>query len=204
MSSAEMPHKLENSSEALLALPPGTPHEDLTTPAWPGLEMFSAASEYWQDTFQRSILFLDVLRRRGDTYLAQTAKLAPNVLSFQTDLVLDGQTLPRPVNYALMRVRPPEGVVTDPRKRPFIIFDPRAGQDPRNRRHEARQRNRRHPGPRPPVLFRQLPAPARARPDDRGCLPGRGAVRRGGGGLHPDAEANPAWSAIARPAGRSR
>ena len=46
------------------------------------------------------------------------------------EVILDGRSLPRPVNYALVRVLPPEGVVTDSRKRPFIVFDPRAGHGP--------------------------------------------------------------------------
>ena len=36
--------------------------------------------EYWLDAWQRSILTLDVLRQRGNTYLEQSAKNAPNVL----------------------------------------------------------------------------------------------------------------------------
>lgn len=35
-----------------------------------------------------------------------------------------------PVNYVLLQVLPPDGTLTDPLKRPFIIFDPRAGQGP--------------------------------------------------------------------------
>ena len=33
---------------------------------WPTI---TAAQEYWLDAWQRSILFLDVLRDRGNTYL---------------------------------------------------------------------------------------------------------------------------------------
>ena len=38
--------------------------------------------------------------------------------------------MPRPVNYGLVRIVPPAGVSIDPRKRPFIVFDPRAGHGP--------------------------------------------------------------------------
>ncbi len=89
-----------------------------------------AAHEYWLDAYQRSILFLDVLRERGDGYLAHNASKVPNVLSFKAELVLDGRTLPRPVNYLLVRIPPPGGVTTDPRKPPFIVVDPRAGHGP--------------------------------------------------------------------------
>ena len=34
------------------------------------------------------------------------------------------------MNYALSRIVPPPGVATDPRKRPVVVVDPRAGQGP--------------------------------------------------------------------------
>lgn len=86
--------------------------------------------EYMQDAMQRSVLFLDILRQRGNNYEDRVHRLAPNVLSFEAELVSDGRDFARPVNYALVRITPPEGVVTDPRKRPFIVFDPRAGHGP--------------------------------------------------------------------------
>jgi Protein of unknown function (DUF3141) len=88
------------------------------------------AIEYWIDAWQRSILVLDVLRQRGNNYVEHSAREAPHVLTFEAELVLDGRTLPRPVNYALVRIVPPKGVSVDPRKRPFIVFDPRAGHGP--------------------------------------------------------------------------
>ena len=86
--------------------------------------------DYWVDAWQRSILLLDVLRQRGNNCLEHNARKAPNVLSFEAELVLDGRSLPRPVNYGLVRIVPPEGTSTDQNKRPFIIFDPRAGHGP--------------------------------------------------------------------------
>ena len=88
------------------------------------------AVDYWVDGWQRTILFWDVLRQRSDQYYAQKAKAAPHVLSFEHELVLDGRTFERPVNYGLVRVKPPEGVVIDPKKRPFVVVDPRAGHGP--------------------------------------------------------------------------
>ena len=44
--------------------------------------------------------------------------------------MLDGRTFERPVNYALVRIIPPQGVKVDSAKRPFIVFDPRAGHGP--------------------------------------------------------------------------
>ncbi|HLZ66688.1 MAG TPA: DUF3141 domain-containing protein [Aliidongia sp.] len=99
-------------------------------PQWPGLDMFRQASEYWFDSWQRSVLFLDVLRRRGNEHAEYIAQKGPNVLSFPFELIMDGRTLDRPVNYCLVRIVPPQGVEIDPQKRPFVVFDPRAGHGP--------------------------------------------------------------------------
>src|SRR6201984_775901 len=85
---------------------------------------------YWVDAWQRSILLLDVMRQRGNNYVEYNARRAPNVLSFDVELVLDGRSLPRPVNYGLVRIIPLQGTSVDPNKRPFIVFDPRAGHGP--------------------------------------------------------------------------
>ena len=96
----------------------------------PGPPNLGPAHEYFLDACQRSILFLDVLRRRGNIYREQQEKSAPNVLEFEAELVLDGRKLARPVNYGLVRITAPEGVETDPNKRPFVVVDPRAGHGP--------------------------------------------------------------------------
>jgi pimeloyl-ACP methyl ester carboxylesterase len=88
------------------------------------------ALEYLQDAWQRSILFLDVLRQRGDHYRERTEQVAPNVLDFEFELILDGRTFERPVNYLLVRIVPPQGTKIDPEKRPFVVVDPRAGHGP--------------------------------------------------------------------------
>jgi pimeloyl-ACP methyl ester carboxylesterase len=86
--------------------------------------------EYWVDAWQRSILTLDALRERGNTALERSAEVAPHVLHFEFEVLRDGRTLPKPVNYVLVRVVPPAGTVIDPHKPPFIVFDPRAGHGP--------------------------------------------------------------------------
>ena len=103
----------------------------------PWLEWWSGATqsygpvyEYWLDACQRGILTLDVLRERGNAYEQQRVRLSPCVLGFDAEIVLDGRTFERPVNYTLMRIKPPTGMKIDVGKRPFIIFDPRAGQGP--------------------------------------------------------------------------
>ncbi len=86
--------------------------------------------DYWLDAWQRSVLSLDVLRERGNIYLEHSGRPAPHVLGFKPELVRDGRLLPRPVNYALVRIVAPGGDEPDPAKRPFIVVDPRAGHGP--------------------------------------------------------------------------
>lgn len=61
-------------------------------------------SEYCQDAAQRSVLFMDIVRKRGNVYLEHLQKGQPPVLVFDYDIVLDGRTFERPVNYALVRI----------------------------------------------------------------------------------------------------
>ena len=86
-----------------------------------------AWSEYLVDSVQRAVLFWDVMRKRGDIFLENTARGEPPVLIFDYDVLIDGRTLDRPCNYALMSIRAPQGVTVDPTKRPVVVVDPRAG-----------------------------------------------------------------------------
>ncbi len=94
--------------------------------------------EYMTDAAQRSLLFWDALRQRGNQYREHLAETAPHVLDFAVELVIDGRTLNRPVNYALARVVAPPGIEIDPKLRPFVIVDPRAGHGPGDRRVQGR------------------------------------------------------------------
>ncbi|MCL7940875.1 DUF3141 domain-containing protein [Halomonas sp. ATCH28] len=89
-----------------------------------------AACDYWRDTLERSVLFMDVMRQRGNQYLEHIEKTKPNVLGFDAEVLVDGRELARPVNYELLRILPPEGVETDLQMRPFVVVDPRAGHGP--------------------------------------------------------------------------
>ena len=91
---------------------------------------FASALEYMVDTAQRSVLFLDVMRRRGLQYRDHITETTPHVLDYAVELIIDGRTLQRPVNYALVRVTPPSGVAIDNGRRPFVVIDPRAGHGP--------------------------------------------------------------------------
>nr|WP_163503541.1 DUF3141 domain-containing protein [Halomonas socia] len=89
-----------------------------------------ASVDYWRDSLERSVLYLDVMRQRGNQYLEHMEQTKPNVLGFESEVLLDGRDLPRPVNYELMRIVPPAGVEVDPLARPFVVVDPRAGHGP--------------------------------------------------------------------------
>ncbi|MBX3540196.1 MAG: DUF3141 domain-containing protein [Chelatococcus sp.] len=88
------------------------------------------ASDYWLDFTQRSILFWDTLRQRGNNWLEHEKAGKPPLLHFQWEMVADARSFARPVNYALVRIIAPTGVKTDPERRPFVIIDPRAGHGP--------------------------------------------------------------------------
>src|ERR1700749_4707963 len=90
----------------------------------------ASAVEYMVDAGQRSALFLDILRRRGDQYRDHLAETAPHVLNFAAELVMDGRKLEQPVNYALVPIIPPKNVEIDANRRPFVIVDPRSGHGP--------------------------------------------------------------------------
>src|SRR5271157_162702 len=91
---------------------------------------FGAAAQYWTDAWQRGVLILETLNERGNIQLAQAAKEAPHVLNFSAEVVLDGRTLDRPVNYVLVRIVPPTDATIDPLKPPIVVVDPRAGHGP--------------------------------------------------------------------------
>ncbi len=86
------------------------------------------ARDYATDATQRWLLFWDVMRQAGNNFVEHERAGCPPVLFFDYETIVDGRTLPRPVNYALVRITPPEGTrAVDPKLRPFVIIDPRAG-----------------------------------------------------------------------------
>src|SRR5262245_41060891 len=101
---------------------PSSGHQSASTDAFAGpFGMFAPAMEYMFDAAQRSVLFWDVMRQRGNQYREHMAENAPHVLDYKVELIIDGRTLERPVNYGLVRVVPPPGVEIDPTRRPFVI-----------------------------------------------------------------------------------
>jgi pimeloyl-ACP methyl ester carboxylesterase len=86
--------------------------------------------DYSVDFAQRSVLYWDTLRQRGNNYVEHNRAGNPPVLHFEYETVLDARTFERPVNYVLLRITPPDGVVVDNHRRPYVIIDPRAGHGP--------------------------------------------------------------------------
>src|SRR3954466_3111784 len=99
-------------------------------PGDPMSGLVTSAMEYMVDSGQRTVLFLDVMRQRGEQYREHIAETAPNVLNYAVELIMDGRKLASPVNYVLVRIVPPTGVEIDLNRRPFIVVDPRAGHGP--------------------------------------------------------------------------
>src|SRR5215211_3503642 len=94
------------------------------------VEVWRDLTQYSSDFVQRSLLFWDTLRRRGNNWLEYEKAGKPPLLAFDWEMVADGRLFQRPVNYALVRILPPSGIAIDPDKRPFVIIDPRAGHGP--------------------------------------------------------------------------
>ena len=94
------------------------------------LDAMTSWFRYGVDFAQRSVLFWDTMRQRGNNFLEHTQKGLPPVLNFEYDMIADGRRFERPVNYALVAIKPPAGVTIDAKRRPYIIIDPRAGHGP--------------------------------------------------------------------------
>lgn len=98
-------------------------------PRWPW-EVWMDCSQYAVDVWQRTLLFWDALRQRGNAFIEHERAGKPPLLHFDHEVVLDARKFKRPVNYALLRIIPPKGVTVDPKRRPYFIIDPRAGHGP--------------------------------------------------------------------------
>lgn len=94
------------------------------------MQLCQAWQNYVIDSTERSILFWDTLRQRGDDYLQLKDEGNPPLLHFDYEILMDARKFDKPVNYALARILPPDGVTIDNNKRPYVIIDPRAGQVP--------------------------------------------------------------------------
>lgn len=114
-----------------------TQTQDYFTSLWGG-KFFQDAWEYSVDAMQRSILFTDIMRKRGNLYLEHKDAGQPPVLVFDYETIIDARKDERPVNYALVKILDPNHEqqdssarqLVDPTLRPIVVIDPRAGHGP--------------------------------------------------------------------------
>jgi len=110
-----------------------------------GLDWQKHLNDYVVDSMQRSIIFTDILRKRGNNYIKHIRSGQPPVLTFNYEMILNAKDFERPVNYALVRIsdRRRSDIVMESvnrrlkdkdnairPKRPIVIIDPRAGHGP--------------------------------------------------------------------------
>lgn len=81
------------------------PMDNAMLPGGPMSGLVASAVEYMTDASQRSVLFLDVMRQRGDQYREHVAQTAPHVLSFAAELIIDGRSRSTMRWYASFRPR---------------------------------------------------------------------------------------------------
>lgn len=112
---------------------------------------FDDGYDYLIDSSQRSVLFWDIIRKRGNGYLEHLHMGQPPVLVFDYEVISDGRKREKPVNYQLVKIfglkagadldlkeqltqsikeaQSPK-VKDDTKKRPIVVIDPRAGHGP--------------------------------------------------------------------------
>ena len=103
---------------------------DMTAQPVTPWSLWQSGYDYALDAAQRTVLFWDTLRQRGNKFVEHTRAGKPPLLHFDFETVLDGRTFERPVNYALVRIVPPAGIEVDAKRRPYVVIDPRAGHGP--------------------------------------------------------------------------
>lgn len=112
---------------------------------------FEDGYDYLIDSSQRSVLFWDIIRKRGNGYLEHLHMGQPPVLVFDYEVISDGRKREKPVNYQLVKILAlkPDAEIDikmqltqsiksaqsskikdDPHKRPIVVIDPRAGHGP--------------------------------------------------------------------------
>ena len=162
---------------------------DATAPLFNWL---TAGAEYAVDAAQRSVLFWDVMRQRGNQYREHKAENAPNVLDYKAELVIDGRTLQRPVNYRAGAHRT-AGRRRDRSEAPTLRHRRSARRSwPGHRRLQGRQRDRRRASRPviPATSSASFPSRCRARPSRISPAPKRSFIERVIA-LHPQADGKP-------------
>ena len=185
-----------------LLTPPPVATRSLPVPTNP-LTLLRDAAAYAVDAGQRGFLFRDAMRQAGNAFVEHEEAGCPPVLFFDWDMVVDGRTLPRPCNYALVRIQPSGGRRAD-RPQAAALRHHRPARRPRrrHRRLQVGQPGGRGAAPRPSGLFRDLLPRPGARPDHPRHHPGRGDLPASASTKRIRKRRSRWSSAIARAAGR--
>ena len=129
----------------------------MTSYATPSMALaagWQQAANYTIDRWQRSILFWDIMRQRGNDYFANLRAGLPPALAFEYETILEARDFDPPVNYTLVKILDSRTVARDRRQRgrdngdrrqttpepdrrpgtkaarPVVVIDPRAGHGP--------------------------------------------------------------------------
>lgn len=123
------PVKVRPTSTPLPAAPPRDPPTAPLTGVT-GIDPMGLFA-YQRDVLERTILFMDIMRKRANNMLEHERNGMPPLLNFKHEMLLDARTFDRPTNYALLRIievgEDCWDDCVDPTKPPVIIVDPRAG-----------------------------------------------------------------------------
>ena len=114
------------------------------TDFWGTPHLFKAACDYTIDSWQRSILFTDIMCKRGNMYLKHVLDDQPPVLVFDYEMVMDGRTFARPVNYAIVRILDRRSAPS-PRKAVGERLDGKNARSTTEKREAKEQRTRLDP-----------------------------------------------------------
>ena len=110
-------------------------------PQWPWM----TGAAYMVDFAQRSLLFWDTLRQRGNNFIEHERQGLPPVLRFEHEMVMDGRTLERRSTTRCCASCLPRASTVDPRRRPVRGHRSARRTRPRHRRVQGRLAGRRGP-----------------------------------------------------------
>jgi len=116
--------------------------------------LVSSALDYMVDRAQRSVLFWDIMRQRGNQYREHLAENIPHILHFKAEAILE------------------------PNTQTLCFHRSARGTWSWHWRLQAGKRDRRGVEVWLPLLFHWLPASAHSGPNDRGYCSGRGDFPR--------------------------
>ena len=141
------------------------------------MEMWTDAADYAVDFAQRSVLFWDTMRQRGNVSVEHARAGLPPVLHFQYEMVMDGRTLAQAGQLRPGAHRPAGGRQGGRPQAPLRDHRPPRGPRPRHRRHQGGLGGRRGAARGPPGVLRHLLSRAGAGADLAGRLQRGEAVR---------------------------